>query len=255
MRKIFIIFFLIPPLLLVVYMFSGVWRYPNILPETLTLRSVSFLIKNLRELLLSLLSSIIYSIITVFLSFLLTVLPASLLARWDFKFRLVIEALLLSPVLIPAITFSMGIHWIYIKIGLSDSYIGVITVLTMFSYPYMLKALISGFMLYDPLFDSCAKNLGANLLIRVLKIHIPLLRPSIFSGGTVVFLSSFSSYFLVFLIGGGRVRSFSGYLIPFLKSEDHNISSLLSIIFLIIPLALFLIIEKFMRSLKYEKAS
>lgn len=253
MRKIFIIFFISPLLLLLLYIFVGIWQYPDLLPTSYSFRSINFFIRNSNKILLSTLSSLTYSLFVVLLSFLLTILPASFLGTNNFKGKSLLEAILLSPVLIPSITFSMGIHWILIKIGLSNTFFGVVLVLTMFSYPYMLRSLTTGFMLYPRDLDVCAKNLGANLFFRIRKIHIPLLLPSIISGGTIVFLSSFSSYFILFLIGGGRVLSLTGYLFPFLKSEDLNISSLLSIIFLIVPLLLFVLIEILFRRIKYEK--
>lgn len=253
MKKIFILFFIFPILLLLLYVFVGIWQYPNLLPESLNLRSFDFLMRNRWQIALSTLSSLSYSLLVVILSFLLTILPASLLSNKDLKGRGIIEGLLLSPVLIPSITFSMGIHWILIKIGVANTYFGVIIVLTIFSYPYMLRSLITGFMLYPKNLDICGKNLGANIFYRIKSIHIPMLLPSIISGGTIVFLSAFSSYFILFLIGGGRVLSLTAYLFPFLKSENSNISSLLSIIFLIIPLLLFMLTEILFRRIKYEK--
>lgn len=252
MRRVYITLFLIPVFILILLSVSGIWRYPNLLPESLSLRSISFLQKNMGDILLSILSSITYSIMTVILSLLLTILPASFLARDNMKGKVILEALLISPVLIPAITYSMGIHWIFIKTGLSDSFLGVILVLTMFSYPYMLRALTTGFLMYPKELEVTAHNLGASTLYRLLHIDLPLLYPSIMSGGTIVFLSSFSSYFLVFLIGGGRVPSFTGYLVPFLTAEDWNISAVLSILFLIIPVLLFLILNFLTKRSRYE---
>lgn len=253
MKKVFYVVFILPVILLILYIFVGIWQYPDLFPTTYSLRSIDFFIRNLTPILLSILSSLTYSVLVVLLSFLLTILPASFLANNNFKGKNLLEALLLSPVIIPSITFSMGIHWILIKIGLSNTYLGVIIVLTMFSYPYMLRSLTTGFMLYPQELDICAKNLGANLFFRIQRVHIPLLLPSIISGGTIVFLSAFSSYFILFLIGGGRVISLTGYLFPFLQSEDLNISSLLSIIFLVVPLLLFTLIELIFRRIKYEK--
>ena len=49
--------------------------------------------------------------------------------------------------------------------------------------------------------------------------------------------------FLVFLIGGGTVPSFTGYLFPFLNSSDRSVASVLTLIFLLIPIVLFFIID------------
>ena len=80
--------------------------------------------------------------------------------------------------------------------------------------------------------------------MRLLKVELPLLLPSIVAGGTVVFLVAFSEYFLVFLIGGGTVNSYTGYLFPFLNSSDRSVASILSLIFMGIPILLFLIIDE-----------
>jgi ABC-type Fe3+ transport system permease subunit len=80
--------------------------------------------------------------------------------------------------------------------------------------------------------------------MRITRVDIPLLIPSIISGATVVFLVAFSEYFLVFIIGGGSVASFTGYLFPFLNSSDRPIASALTLIFLLVPVLLFILIDQ-----------
>lgn len=70
----------------------------------------------------------------------MTILPAKTLAFSSFRGKNLLEGLLLLPALVPAMTFSMGLHFIFIKIGLADTAPGVILVLSMISYPYMLRA-------------------------------------------------------------------------------------------------------------------
>lgn len=253
MKRFLIILFILPICLLLLYSISGIWVYPSLLPSTINFRGFSFISNNYRDLLQSIGVTLSYSLCTVVLSFVLTILPASFLSRNNFLGKGLLQGFLLSPVLIPSITFSMGLHWLFIKVGLSDTFFGVVLILTLFSYPYMLRSLITGYSAYSINYDICGKNLGGNIFFRIVHIHLPLLLPSIISGSTIVFLSSFASYFLVFLIGGGRVKSFTGYLIPFLQSEDLNISSILSIIFLIIPLILFVLIERFVKKKRFEK--
>jgi len=54
---------------------------------------------------------------------------------------------------------------------------------------------------------------------------------------------AFSEYFLVFLIGGGAVDSFTGYLYPFITSSDRSLGAALSLLFLIPPILLFMVLE------------
>jgi putative spermidine/putrescine transport system permease protein len=63
------------------------------------------------------------------------------------------------------------------------------------------------------------------------------------AGGSVVFLVAFSEYFLVFLIGGGSVHSYTGTLFPILNSSDRAMGSLLTLVFLLVPLMLFVLTD------------
>lgn len=229
--------------ILVIYSLAPGWSFPDLWPQRLDLRALDYAWNQRGEILISLGSSVLYSLATVLLTLALCLWPARLLARRDFTGKTLLEGLLLAPALVPAMTFSMGVHFAFIKVGLADSLAGVILILTVFTYPYMLRALISGFQTFGPEYALCAANLGAGPLSTALRIELPLLLPSLVAGASVVFLVAFSEYFLVFLIGGGAVPSFAGYLFPFLNSSDRATASLLTLVFLAVPLLLFVLLE------------
>ncbi|MFO8043238.1 MAG: ABC transporter permease subunit [Alkalispirochaeta sp.] len=239
-----LVIFVAPMVVLVINAGAARWTFPDLLPAAASTRGVELLVENRGDIARSLISSTLYSAATVVLAFLLSVLPASVLARYEFRGRFVLEALFLSPVLVPAITYGMGIHFLFIRIGLADTVTGVVLVLTAVAYPYMLRSLIAGFQQIPPEMDACAANLGASLLRRLVVVHIPLLGPAILAGGSVVFLVAFSEYFLVFLIGGGSVASYTGYLFPFLSGGDRTLGSVLTLLFVVVPLVLFLLLDR-----------
>jgi putative spermidine/putrescine transport system permease protein len=247
-KVLFIVFlysiFFVPLGVLVLYAFSSSWKFPDIIPKMFDLRSFRFFSDNITGITGSIMSSMLYSVCTVLFTFILTVMPASVFAREEFRLKGFVEGLLLAPALIPAMAFSMGLQFVFIKIGISDTLIGIVLVLTVISYPYMLRALTAGFKTFSVDHYLCARNLGAGMLAAFFKVELPLLMPSFVAGASVVFLVSFSEYFLVFLIGGGSVPSFSGYLFPLLNSSDRSVASFLTLVFLIIPIILFIIIDR-----------
>jgi len=243
---ILVLFSLIPLSFLIIKTFSGIWIYPDLLPKTGSLRSFRFLIKNNSSLLKTLLSSLFYSLASVFVSFCITVLPARVLARRNFTNKNLIEILLMVPLFIPGIIVSLGFYPLFSRIHLTDNYLGVILVLSFTSFPYMLKPLVTGFESYPSELNISAQMLGAGFFRRLRTVHLPQLFPAILAGSFVVFLASFSEYFLVYLIGGGVVESFSGFLIPYLKSSDWGIASALSLLFFIIPVVVYTVFEYFM---------
>jgi len=240
------IFFALPPVVLLIYSFAPVWNYPDVIPERFGSGSFKFIFSQRRDIFISLASSFTYSIATVLAAIIITILPAQVFARKKFKGKVLLETILIAPALLPSISYAMGAHYIFLKTGLSDSFVGLVMILTTMSYPYMLRALTAGFIAYGEEYTLCANNLGAGFFTILFQVELPLFMPSLISGGTVVFLVSFSEYFLVFLIGGGIVPSYSGYLFPFLNSSERSVASLLTLIFLVLPFLLFVAVETFL---------
>lgn len=234
---------LLPLAVLAIYAVAPGWHYPDLLPTEYDTRSLRFLASQGGPVARHMLSSLGYSLMTVALSFVLCIAPAHHFARRQFKGKSLLEGVFLAPALVPAMTFSMGVHFLFIKAGLADTFVGVVLALTVFSYPYMLRALTAGYQAFGEEYELCAKNLGAGPVQRFWQVDLPMLMPSAIAGGSVVFLVAFSEYFLVFLIGGGAVDSFTGYLFPYLTSSDRSTGSLMTLLFLTVPVALFFITE------------
>jgi len=235
--------FVVPVVLLALSSLAPGWRFPNVWPEAFSLRALVYLLQHRGQILISLGSSFLFSLLTVLTTLGMCLLPASVFAGREFPGKTLLEGLLLAPALVPPMTFAMGLHFLLIKCSLADTLIGVVLVLAMFSYPYMFRALVAGFQTMGVDYRACAQNLGAEPVRILLTVELPLLLPAIIAGGSVVFLVAFSEYFLVFLIGGGAVPSFTGRLIPLLSSSDRSLASILTLIFLFLPIALFVILD------------
>ncbi|MFW5733929.1 MAG: ABC transporter permease [Oceanidesulfovibrio sp.] len=235
--------FVAPLAVLGMYAFGSGWTFPGLAPQRFDLRAVEYLAGEWRSVGVHLASSVAYSLATAALTLVLAIAPAHLFARRRFKGKVFLEGILLAPALVPAMTFSMGVHFMFIRAGLADTMAGVVLVLATFTYPYMLRALVAGYESFGEEYALCAQNLGAGALTRLWRVELPLLLPSIVAGGSVVFLVAFSEYFLVFLIGSGRVESFTGYLFPFLASSDLGVASILTLVFFAAPLVLFAVVE------------
>jgi len=219
------------------------WRYPDVLPPGLSWDGFAQALRNPGTMLAALGSSVAYSLATVALTVAMTLGPARFLARTSFRGKNLLEGLLLTPALVPAMTYSMGLHFAFIRLGLADSAVGVVLVLSIASYPYMLRSLTTACTHLGPDYRTCALNLGASPWQAFRQVELPLLLPALAAGGSVVFLVAFSEYFLVFLIGGGTVPSFTGYLFPVITSSNRGLGAMVTLIFLAVPVALFVTLE------------
>jgi putative spermidine/putrescine transport system permease protein len=238
-----LILMLIPLFVLIFATLGTTWEYPQLLPFWDFSRSLPLLKEAVQGAVGPTLSSLYYSIGTVFLTIILTIIPARYLAYADFKGIELLKTILILPAVISPFTYLMGIQFIFLKIGLGNSYAGVILVLTIVSYPYMLRVLLSGYERFDRDYYRCARNLGASPLRAILLSEAPLIIPSLVAGSNIVFLVAFSDYFLVFLMGGARIKSLALTIFPLLTTSSRNVVSLYNLIFLIIPLLLFVLTD------------
>lgn len=240
----FVLVFVFPLIVLLLYAGSSSWTFPDVIPASYDLRSLRYLVNHAQDIGLSLFSSFCYSGGAVLTTLLMTIVPAKLFARSRFAGKTLLEGIFLAPALIPPMAFAMGAYYFFIYLRAADTFVGVVLILSMYSYPYMLRALTAGYQSYGENYELCARNIGASRLRILLSIEMPLLLPAIIAGGTIVFLVSFSEYFLVFLIGGGSVPSYSGYIFPLLNSSDKSVASLLTLVFIIIPILLFFCVDR-----------
>lgn len=245
---------LVPLVFVLLEVLAGTWAFPSVFPQEWKLRGLAFLQREAQGILASLGLSLGYSFAAVLVSLLMCWAPAKFLARHSFRGKAVLEGLLLAPALLPAISYALGLQFIFIRLGLVDHILGVILVLSISAYPYMLRSLKIGFLAFDPRYEDAARNLGAGPWRRFFLLEAPALFRSILAGGSLVFLISFTEYFLVLLIGGGVVQGFSSYLAPFIRASDRSASSALLLVFLVIPLLLFLCLELLARRLRRAHA-
>ena len=238
-----VLLFVLPVIVLLLTGLAPGWRFPDVWPDTFSLNGIDYLVRHHDQILTSLGSSFVFSLLTVLLTLFMCLFPAAVFARVEFKGKALLEGLLLTPALVPPMTFAMGLHFVFIKLSLTETMVGVVILLAMVSYPYMFRALVAGFQTMGEDYRICARNLGAGTLAIVLQVELPLLIPAVVAGGSVVFLVAFSEYFLVFLIGGGSVASFTGTLFPLLTSSNRSLAAILTLIFLFLPILLFLVMD------------
>jgi putative spermidine/putrescine transport system permease protein len=238
-----VILFALPAGILVLVGLAPGWRFPDLWPAQFSFTGIEFLITHRDQILTALASSFFYSLATVFVTLVMCLTPAAAFARNRFAGKRLLEALLLTPALVPPMTFAMGLHVVFIRLSLADTVPGVVLILALFTYPYMFRALVAGFQTLGEQYRTCAKNLGAGPVTVFWRVELPLLVPAMIAGGSVVFLVAFSEYFLVFLMGGGTVPSFTGFLMPLLASSNRSLAAILTLIFLLLPILLFFVID------------
>jgi iron(III) transport system permease protein len=147
------------------------------------------------------------------LATLISVPLALMSVRLNFRGKGIASGLLLVPLVLPPFVGAIGMRQILGRFGALTSFshdigighhgtpidwmgaarmVGIILVETLSLYPIMFLNVSASLANLDPALDQAAANLGATKWTIFRRITLPLIRPGLFAGGTIVLIWSFT---------------------------------------------------------------
>lgn len=232
-----------PLIILCVWVFVERWPWPNLLPESLSLRAIRQAISPHSKVFKTLLSSMSLSLTVSALSAVIAMMTSRALVFYDFKGKKLIEFLSISPIIVPGTVFAMGIHVSFIKMNLANTILGVIIVHLIYTLPYSINIMKDLTESIGSQMEIQSYVLGVSPVKSFIYITLPLLTPGILASISMAYISSFSQYFLTLLIGGGRVKTFTTLMVPFIAKGDRSLASTYAVIFMTSTLFIFILID------------
>lgn len=242
---------LMPIIILCIWVFVGRWSWPSLLPESFSLRALKEIISPHAKVLRTLLSSVSLSLAVAVLSAVIGTMTARALVFYDFKGKRFINFLSISPIIVPGTVFAMGIHVTFIKMNLANTVLGIIIVHLIYTLPYSVNIMKDLTKSIGSQMEIQSYVLGVSPLKSFIYVTLPLLTPGILASISMAYISSFSQYFITLLIGGGRVKTFTTLMVPFIAKGDRSISSAYAMIFMISTLFIFILIEFVTKKFRY----
>ncbi|WDU83631.1 ABC transporter permease [Caloramator sp. Dgby_cultured_2] len=185
------------------------------MPHDFTLRAYFYIFDSSNKIFKIMLNSMLLSFIVTVLTLLISVPAARALAFYSFKGKEFIKILIFLPLIIPILPAALGIHLIFVSLGLANTYLGVVLIHIVLGIPYGVKILTNVFEFNGNSFELQARTLGASSFQVFRDITIPLIKPGLIVAGSIIYIISFTQYFVTFLIGGGRILTYSMLLFPF----------------------------------------
>jgi putative spermidine/putrescine transport system permease protein len=137
-------------------------------------------------------------------------LPAALaLSRGRFPGRDALNAVLLSPLIVPALVTGVALYqysltfWDLTHVMLGGTLAGLIIGHLTFGVPFGVRAILAGHARFDYDLEEAALNLGATPLQTFWRVTLPMLRPSIIAGAIFAFVMSLDDVPIALFMGGG----------------------------------------------------
>lgn len=247
----------IPILLILIWSFTKSWTWPNIIPDNLSLESWKKLFEANGIIFKAIITTLILAFLTLALDIIIAIPAASVLGRNEFKGKNIIEAIIMLPIIVPPMVIMMGMYRTFIKLGLTETFLGVAISHVLPTIPYMIRALQVSYGEMDPGFEEQAMMLGVSKILVFRKVTLFYIMPGLISGSMICALISMSQYGITQLIGGGYIKTLPIIMYPYISSLNLNVGAMYSVIFALLSIsvmiALDLILKFYYRRLRINK--
>jgi putative spermidine/putrescine transport system permease protein len=220
--------------------FSYRWFYPQLLPDEWSISAWEKLFSSRSKLPGAFLTSISLAGLVTIVSLVIGLPAARMLGLYKFRFKRLVEFILIAPIMVPPLSIGMGLSVTFLRLGLGGTHLGVGIVHLIPVLPYVILTLSGVFRNYNTALEEQARTLGAGQMTVFFRITIPMVYPGVIVAGLFAFLISWSQYLLTMLIGGGRVITMPVLLFSMIPGGDNPAIAALSLLF-ILPSVLILI--------------
>jgi len=202
--------------------------------------------------------SILVTIITLLIGY----PEAYFLTRLRGRVKALVMMIVLSPLLISAVTRTFGwfillgnngvINNAIVGLGLSDgplkllySETGIVIGLTHVLVPLMVLSIYASLQKRDPALVKAAESLGASPVRAFFEVTLPLSLPGILAGSVLVFTMSMSAFVTPAVLGGSRVRVVA-YLVyeEFLQSLNWPFGAALALVLVVLTMTIVLVYNR-----------
>ncbi|MGI6033008.1 MAG: ABC transporter permease [Coriobacteriales bacterium] len=242
----------IPISVLVIWSFTAYWPWPDLLPQTLSLKGFEDLFSPGTHLGFILAQSIGIAVACALITTAIAAMAARALARYRFVGHDVFHFFTVLPFLVPSTVFAMGIQVAFIRAGLARTVTGVILAHSIVALPYAVTIMIDVSVAAGGKLEEAARALGASPWQNLVHVIIPGIAPGLLTSFSMSYILSFSQYFLTLLIGGGAVKTFALTMFPYLTGSDRTVASAYGIVFLVSTFVVFLILELVLKKFGYR---
>ena len=217
---------------------GGNWYFPNLLPKNISFEVLTiFLNENKSLILISVFIPLIVSILSCLIVTLWVELTESLNKRNQF-----LEGLIFLPLLIPQISFLIGMQSFLIPLNFNNFLLPLIIVELFYVIPYSFIILAPSFRAISKDILKVASSLGKNRFERLILVKIPMIIPTFLLSIAIGMLVSFALYTPVYFIGAGRVTTLTVETLNLSLSGAKRDLGVATIFQIIIPIIILLLV-------------
>lgn len=202
-----------------VWSVAGLWSYPDVLPDSLSVRSWSRHWGNIFD---TGITTLLIALCATFIAVLLTLGCLEAEYRFDFTMSERGVFLLYLPLMVPQTAFLPGLQTLMLSAGLKSGFVPVVLAHLVFVLPYVFLSLSDPFRAWDVRFGTIAAALGRSANGVLWRVRLPMLLAPVLTAVAVGFAASVGQYLPTLLVGGGRLPTLTTEAVALAAGGDRR---------------------------------
>ena len=227
---------------------AGLWPFPSLWPQALTLQAWQ---------------SVWASGSTVGVTLVLALASAALALvwsvawmelaprRWDDALR----PLLYLPLVLPAVLWVVGLYRVALWAQLEGGWTGLLLAHTVMVLPYVLLTLSPAYLGVDPRLGAVSASLGHGRAAFLWHVKWPLLRRSLATSAAVGFAVSVAQYLPTLYVGAGRFASVTTEAVTLAAGAQRSLTSAYAALQFVLPVLAFALAARVGRPRRFTVAT
>lgn len=142
-----------------------------------------------------------------------------------------VHLLLLTPIVVPVILVGIGVFYVYARLGLVNSLIGIVLAHSMLAVPLVVMVVTSALQSFDLNQERVARSLGAPRFKAFILVTLPQIRFSVITSAVLAFLTSFDEVIVALFVSGGGNSTLTRNMFASLRDQiDPTIAAISTLV-------------------------
>ena len=165
------------------------------------------------------------------------------LNKADFPGKGLLMAVLISPMVVPVVVVGVGVYLLFAKIGLSDSYLGLVMAHAALGAPFVVTTVSATLQGFNHNLVRASLSMGATPLMTFFRITLPVIAPGLISGALFAFATSFDEVVVTLFLAGPGQATLPRQMFTGIRENISPTIAALATILIVFSTCLLLVLE------------
>lgn len=161
----------------------------------------------------------------------------------NLKFKSLINAIIIAPMIVPLVIVAAGMYLFYSKIHIINSDMAIIIAHTVLGVPFVVITVNASLGHFDKNLLKAAYSLGATPIEGFFQITLPIIKPGVISGALFAFVTSFDEIIIVLFMANASQKTIPKQMFSGLREQISPTILAVATILLLVSIILLFTIE------------